>query len=97
VSYGLTARCSFCGSLYYVEKLAVHEGICSSRPSRLTVARAVRVAIGSHPEASTNGALLVRLVWEIKDGYRTDPVRGRLTEPVLIVKALQEYKKRSVS
>ena len=92
-----TARCRFCGSLYYLEKLSVHQDVCSSRPRRLTVGRAVRVAIGSNPEASTNNALLVRLVWVIRDGYRTDPARERLTEPVSIIKALQEYRKRSAS
>jgi hypothetical protein len=93
MSYGPTAKCHFCGGLYYRWKLTVHERICSSRPERLTVGRAVRIAIGSRPEAETNTALLVRLVWEIKDGYHTDLSRGRLTEPVSIVNALERFRK----
>jgi hypothetical protein len=94
MSYGPTAKCHFCGGLYYRWKLTFHERICSSRPDRLTVGRAVRIAVASHPEASTNTALLVRLVWEIKDGYRTEPARGRLTEPLSIVKALSRLGER---
>lgn len=49
---------------------------------------AVRIAIESHPEASRNSALLVRLVWQIRDGYRTEPTQARLTDPGSIVRAL---------
>ncbi|MDV3292653.1 MAG: hypothetical protein LYZ70_00095 [Nitrososphaerales archaeon] len=93
MSYGPTERCSFCGGLYYVQKLAVHEGICSSRPKRLTVGRAVRLAIKSHPEASRNRALLVRLVWQIRDRYRAGPARMRLTEPGRVLRALSLYRR----
>lgn len=93
VSLEPIATCHFCGGRYYVWKLAVHEEICSSRPKRLTVEDAVAIAIRSHPEASTNCSLLVRLVWEIRDGYRTAPSRERLTEPTSIVAALQQLKR----
>ena len=89
-----TGRCHFCGGVYYLWKLKIHERICSSRPDRLTVGRAVRIAVDRHPEASTNTALLVRLVWEIKDGYRTEPANGRLTEPLSIVRALSRLRGR---
>ena len=85
MSYEATARCHFCGGLYYLHKLIVHEGICASRPKRLTIVGAVKLAIGSHPEASSNTALLVRLVWQIIDGYYTEPPRARLTDPGLIL------------
>ena len=88
MSSGPTARCLFCGALYYLQKLPVHEAICSSRPKRMTVREAVEIAIRSHPVASTNSALLVRLVWQIRDGYRAEPPRGRLTDPRSIARAL---------
>ncbi|MDV3294124.1 MAG: hypothetical protein LYZ70_07620 [Nitrososphaerales archaeon] len=88
MSFGPTDRCSFCGGVYYLQKLPVHESICSSRPKKLTIGKAVRFAIESHPESTTNKALLVRLVWQIVDGYRTEPPRVRLTDPGLVVKAL---------
>ncbi|MDG7016246.1 MAG: hypothetical protein JRM82_02605 [Nitrososphaerota archaeon] len=81
MSYEATARCHFCGGLYYLHKLVAHERICASRPRGLTIERAVRIAIDTHPEASKNGALLIRLVWMIRDGYYTEPPRERLTEP----------------
>ena len=85
MSFGPTGKCSFCGGVYYLQKLAVHESICSARPRRLTVARAVRLAVELHPGASKDRALLIRLVWQIVDGYFTEPPRGRLTDPRLIL------------
>jgi len=41
-----TARCRYCGYVYYVEKLADHERICPSRPRRNIVDKAVRIARG---------------------------------------------------
>jgi len=74
--------------MYYLEKLRDHEAVCSSRPRRLTVGEAVRIAVESNPAASTNTALLVRLVWQIKDGYCSEPPRGRLTDPGSIIREL---------
>lgn len=85
MSFGPTGRCSFCGGVYYTQKLAVHESICSARPRKLTVAKAVRIVIELHPEASKDRALLVRLVWQIADGYRTEFPLTRLTDPRLIL------------
>jgi len=83
-----TERCNFCGGVYYSWKLVEHESICSLRPRKLTVARAVRVVVKSHPQASKDRALLVRLVWQILDGYRTAPPMARLTDPKLMLRAL---------
>ena len=86
--YGPTERCLFCKSQYYADKLNSHEAICSMRPRKLTVAEAIRIALESHPAASTNRALLVRLVWRINDGYFSEPPRGRLTDPESIIREL---------
>ena len=56
---------------------------------RLTVGQAVKIAVESHPAAYTNGALLVRLVWQNKDGYRSEPPRDRLTDPESIIRGLR--------
>ena len=85
MSFWPTARCFFCGSLYYVEKLASHEIICSMRPKRLTVKRAVATALESHPGASRDRAMLVRLVWQVRDAYRTEQPFVHLTDPRLIL------------
>ncbi len=90
--YGPTERCHFCRSIYYLEKLRDHEAICSSRPSRLTVKEAVRIAVESNPAASTNTALLVRLVWQIKDGYCSEPPRDRLSDPESIIRELSLHR-----
>ena len=89
MSYGPTGRCHFCRSMYYLEKLRDHEAACSSRPRRLTVGEAVRIAVETNQAASTNTALLVRLVWQIKDGYWSEPPRGRLTDPDSITRELR--------
>ena len=34
-----TARCRYCGYVYYLEKLAAHEDVCSSRPKTTRRAR----------------------------------------------------------
>jgi hypothetical protein len=80
-----TERCAFCGNVYYVWKLVEHESICSMRPKKLTIARAVRIAVKAHPEAFKDRALLVRLAWQILDGYRTAPPMDRLTDPRLVL------------
>lgn len=85
MSFGPTATCSFCGGTYYLQKLEVHESICSLRPRKLTIAKAVRIAIESHPKALNDRALLVRLTWQIMDGYLTEPPHVRLTDPALII------------
>lgn len=98
MSFGPTGKCIFCGGVYYLQKLPVHESICSLKPRRLTVLRAVRVVIGLHPEASKDKALLVRLVWQVMDGYFTEPPSKRLTEPRLILGAagrVRREKRRS--
>jgi len=87
--YGPTERCLFCKSQYYVDKLIAHEAICSLRPRRLTVEEAVKIAVESYPAALTNRALLVRLVWQIRDGYWSEPPRGRLTDPDSITRELR--------
>jgi hypothetical protein len=78
--------------MYYLEKLRDHEAVCSSRPRRLTVGEAVRIAVESNPAASTNTALLVRLVWQIKDGYCSEPPRDRLTDPESIIGELRPHR-----
>lgn len=80
-----TERCNFCGGVYYTWKLVEHESICSLRPKNLTVAKAVGIVVKSHPGASKDRALLVRLVWQIMDGYRTAPPTARLTDPSLVL------------
>ena len=84
MSFGTTAKCFFCGGVYYVEKLASHEFVCSMRPRRLTVRRAVAMAVESRPGAAKDRALLVRLVWQIRDAYRTEQPFVHLTDPRLI-------------
>jgi hypothetical protein len=93
---GPTERCNFCRSMYYLDKLREHEATCSARPRRLTTGEAVGIAVGSNHAASTNTALLVRLVWQIKDGYWSEPPRDRLTDPESIVKELKLRQKVSV-
>ena len=93
--YGPTERCLFCKSQYYVDKLNSHEAICSMRPLKLTVGEAIRIALESHPAASTNTALLVRLVWQIKDGYLSEHPRDRLTDPESIVKEFRKHRRAS--
>jgi hypothetical protein len=87
-----TGRCHFCRSLYYLEKLRDHEAACSARPRRLTVGEAVRIAVETNQAASTNTALLVRLVWQIKDGYCSEPPRDRLTDPESIIRELSLHR-----
>ena len=93
---GPTERCHFCRSMYYLEKLRDHEAICSLRPLKLTIGEAVRIAVESKPAVVTNTALLVRLVWQIKDDYWSEPPRDRLTDPESIVKELRTYQKACI-
>ncbi|MDG7023037.1 MAG: hypothetical protein JRN45_00790 [Nitrososphaerota archaeon] len=82
----VTRRCRFCGGTYWVEKIADHEALCSARPRKLSLKEAVEAVLRSEPAAATNSALLVRRVWELKDGYRT-PEPGRdLADPWSIVR-----------
>jgi hypothetical protein len=76
-----TERCIFCGNVYYLWKLVEHESICSLRPKKLTVAKAVGIVAKSHPEASKDRALLLRLVWRALDGCRTAPPTAGLADP----------------
>jgi hypothetical protein len=85
MSLDTTERCAFCGNVYYLWKLVEHEFICSLRPKKLTVAKAVRIVVKSHPGASKDRTLLVRFVWQILDGYRTAPLMARLTDPRLVI------------
>ena len=87
MSLGPTSKCFFCGASYYTEKLASHEFICSMRPQRITVKRAIQMAIAYKPESSKDLALLVRLVWQLRDAYRTEQPFARLTDPRLIFRA----------
>ena len=87
MSFGSTSKCFFCGASYYMEKLASHEFICSMRPRNLTVERAIQMAIAYKPESSRDLALLVRLVWQLRDAYRTEQPFARLTDPRLILGA----------
>ena len=87
MSFGSTSKCFFCGASYYMEKLASHEFICSMRPRNLTVQRAIKTAIAYKPESSRDPALLVRLVWQLRDAYRTEQPFARLTDPRLILGA----------
>jgi hypothetical protein len=80
-----TERCTFCGNVYFLWKLVEHESVCSLRPKKLTVAKAVRIVVKSHPSASKDRALLVRLVWQILDGYRTAPPMAGLADPRLVI------------
>jgi hypothetical protein len=96
MSLGPTSKCFFCGAVYYTEKLAPHEFICSMRPRRLTVRKAVEMVVASCPEASRDLALLVRLVWQLRDAYRTEQPFARLTDPRLIIRtSLQGRKKQT--
>jgi hypothetical protein len=92
MSYGPTERCLFCRSRYYADKLRDHVAICSMKPRNLTVRRTVEIALEANPAASTNRALLVRLVWQIKDGYSTEHPRTRLTDPSCILSKLRLLK-----
>ncbi len=92
MSLGPTSKCFFCGASYYTEKLASHEFICSKRPSKLTVQRAIQMAIAYKPESSKDPALLVRLVWQLRDAYRTEQPFARLTDPRLILRASLQRK-----
>jgi hypothetical protein len=47
----------------------------------------VEIAVESHPAASKDPALLVRLVWQLRDAYRTEQPFARLTDPRLILRA----------
>lgn len=90
-----TERCIFCGDVYYLQKIADHESICSMRPPRrLTIVKAVRVAVDSHPAALRDGALLVRLVWRVKDGYFTELPLRHLTEPRLILATMKRIRRK---
>ena len=95
MSLGPTSKCFFCGAFYYTEKLPSHEFICSMRPRKLTVQKAVQMAIAYKPESSKDPALLVRLVWQLRDAYRTEQPFAHLTDPRLILRAsLQRGRKR---
>ena len=99
MSLGPTSKCFFCGASYYTEKLASHEFICSMRPRKLTVQKAIQMAIqmaiAYKPESSKDPALLVRLVWQLRDAYRTEQPFARLTDPRLILReSLQRRRKQ---
>ena len=94
-SFGPTERCLFCKSRYYVDKLRDHVAVCSMKPKDLTVRRTVKIALEANPAASTNGALLVRLVWQIRDAYLTDSPLGRLTDPESVMQELRRLRKLS--
>ena len=87
MSLGPSSKCFFCGAFYYTEKLASHEFICSMRPSKLTLQKAIQMAIAYKPESSKDPALLVRLVWQLRDAYRTEQPFAHLTDPRLILRA----------
>jgi|GEM_PF-1732399 hypothetical protein len=95
MSFGPTERCLFCKSRYYVDKLKTHKAICSLRPRRLTVEETVKIAVEAYPAANTNKALLVRLVWKIRDGYFSEHPRDRLTDPESIVKEFRKHRRAS--
>ncbi|MDG7014047.1 MAG: hypothetical protein JRN11_01410 [Nitrososphaerota archaeon] len=61
MSFGPTARCFFCARFHYVEKLGSHEPICSMRPRRLTVRRAVSMAAARLASAAGGEPLYKRL------------------------------------
>ena len=56
--------------------------------------RAVETAVASHPEASKDRALLVRLVWQLRDAYRTEEPFTHLTDPWLIFRASLQGRKK---
>ena len=93
MSFGPTERCLFCKSQYYVDKLRDHVAVCSMKPRNLTVRRTVRIALEANPAASTNRALLVRLVWQIRDAYPTDNPMERLTDPERIIRELRRLRR----
>jgi hypothetical protein len=95
-SFGPTERCLFCRSRYYVDKLRDHVAVCSMKPRNLTVRRTVKIALEANPAASTNRALLVRLVWQIRDGYLTNHPLVRLTDPERAMRELRRLKKAPV-
>jgi hypothetical protein len=96
----LVRRCRFCDALYAVDRIADHEAICSSRPKRLTIQSAVERVLQSEPDVARNHALLVRKVWELRDGYRTpEPtpplvVNGKLSDPWSIIRTAFEINRR---
>ena len=59
MSFGPTGRCTFCGGIYYLEKLPAHEMICSRRPSQKQLAGAVRASAKEGHENPV-GSLLER-------------------------------------
>lgn len=85
MSFGTTGKCFFCGGVYYVEKLASHEFVCSMRPRRPTVREAVAMAVEARRGVANDRVLLVRLVWQIRDAYRTEEPFVHLTDPRLIL------------
>lgn len=94
MSFGPTGRCSFCGGVYYIQKLPTHELICSLRPRKLRIMRALRVALAFHPEASKDRALLVRLAWRLLDGYMTEEPNHLLTDPGLILARARSLRRK---
>ena len=52
------------------------------------------MAVAYKPESSKDPALLVRLVWQLRDAYRTERPFARLTDPQLILRtSLQRRRK----
>ena len=94
MSLGPTSKCFFCGASYYTEKLASHEFVCSMRPRKLSVQKAIQMAIAYRPESSKDPALLVRLVWQLRDAYRTEQPFARLTDPRLIFGASHQRRRK---
>ena len=91
MSLGPTSKCFFCGAFYYTEKLASHEFICSMRPRKLTVRTAIQMAIAYKPQSSKDLALLVRLVWQLRDAYRTEQPFAPLTDPALVLSSVRSF------
>ncbi|MDG7012336.1 MAG: hypothetical protein JRN17_04515, partial [Nitrososphaerota archaeon] len=58
------------------------------------VRRAVEMAVESHPAASRDRGLLVRLVWQLRDAYRTEQPFVHLTDPRLIFRASLQGKRK---
>jgi hypothetical protein len=80
MSRDTTARCRYCGYVYYVEKLAAHEDVCSSRPSssRRILAKRIR---DFPSRTSTPRVLLKPQAASLKSDGLVDKFMGKKSAP----------------
>jgi len=89
-------KCQYCGNIYSVEKIKEHEAICGTRtrPIKPSIKDAVEQALRAYP--SCDKATLVRLVWQIRDGYITPLPVSKLTDPWTIVRYYYDMKRKRI-